>query len=86
MARLNKACPGDCAKCQLAISGEVDMIPCVLDKIFQNQKILVARLNDVSEQLELLNQFSQTEKDEPTLASLEVVESKVKETEIDAED
>ena len=33
-------CSGDCAKCELLRDGEVDMIPCILDQMFQRvQKI-----------------------------------------------
>ena len=35
MSRLQGTCKGDCSKCELLASGEVDMIPCVLDQIFQ---------------------------------------------------
>ena len=28
-------CIGDCAKCELAQSGQVDMIPCAIDQMFQ---------------------------------------------------
>lgn len=33
--RVNGKCIGDCSKCQLLAAGEVDMIPCILDQIFQ---------------------------------------------------
>lgn len=35
MSRLQGTCKGDCSKCELLANGEVDMIPCVLDQIFQ---------------------------------------------------
>lgn len=35
MSRLQGTCKGDCSRCELLASGEVDMIPCVLDQIFQ---------------------------------------------------
>lgn len=35
MNRVEKGCCGDCAKCTLLASGEVDMIPCVLDQMFR---------------------------------------------------
>lgn len=38
MARLGKACPGDCSKCEMLRDGEVDMIPCILDQLFQRQQ------------------------------------------------
>lgn len=33
--RIEDKCCGDCCSCELLISGKVDMIPCVLDQIFQ---------------------------------------------------
>ena len=35
MNRVDKACCGDCAKCELLANGEVDMVPCVLDQMFR---------------------------------------------------
>lgn len=35
MSRVKGMCKGDCGSCELLASGEVDMIPCVLDQIFQ---------------------------------------------------
>ena len=35
MSRLKGTCKGDCSRCELLAGGEVDMIPCVLDQIFQ---------------------------------------------------
>lgn len=35
MSRLQGTCKGDCSKCELLANGDVDMIPCVLDQIFQ---------------------------------------------------
>lgn len=48
MSRVKGTCKGDCGSCELLANGEVDMIPCVLDQIFQrvqkNEKA-VAELN-----------------------------------------
>ena len=41
MARLQQQCPGDCSRCEMLASGEVEMVPCVLDQLFarvQRQK------------------------------------------------
>lgn len=35
MSRIQGLCKGDCSRCELLANGEVDMIPCVLDQIFQ---------------------------------------------------
>lgn len=42
-------CIGDCAKCDLAQSGQVDMIPCAIDQMFQ-------RVQRMEKQLEKLTQ------------------------------
>lgn len=33
--RIKQSCLGDCGKCELLECGDVEMIPCVLDQIFQ---------------------------------------------------
>lgn len=33
--RVEGKCCGDCGSCQLLANGQVDMMPCVLDQIFQ---------------------------------------------------
>ena len=38
MGRLSGKCVGDCSKCELLANGEVDMIPCILDQLFQRQQ------------------------------------------------
>lgn len=38
MGRLNGICIGDCSRCELLANGEVDMIPCILDQIFQRSQ------------------------------------------------
>lgn len=46
--RLNETCCGDCSQCELIKSGNVDMIPCVLDQIFQRlQKLEKATQKDL---------------------------------------
>ena len=50
MNRINKECCGDCAKCQLLASGEVEMLPCAIDQIFkrvQMQGEALARLTEL---------------------------------------
>lgn len=44
--RIDSKCCGDCGKCQLLIDGQVDMIPCVLDQIFQRVKRLEEQSNN----------------------------------------
>lgn len=38
--RVEGKCCGDCGSCQLLANGQVDMIPCVLDQIFQRVRKL----------------------------------------------
>jgi hypothetical protein len=35
MRRVSASCSGDCGDCRLLKSGQVDMIPCVLDQLMQ---------------------------------------------------
>lgn len=48
--KLDKACPGDCSKCELLQTGEIsDMVPCILDQIFhrvQENTIMIGRIMD----------------------------------------
>lgn len=55
--RLNETCCGDCSQCELMKSGNVDMIPCVLDQIFQ-------RLQRMEKSKELVFSQINTEEDE----------------------
>ena len=36
--RLENKCCGDCSSCDLLKENKVDMIPCILDQLFQKQK------------------------------------------------
>jgi hypothetical protein len=66
MARIGKACPGDCSKCEMLLDGEVDMIPCILDQIFQGQKRQEAFNKELSERISMLEMQSI-----PALASID---------------
>lgn len=55
MGRINKRCPGDCSKCELLENREVEMVPCILDQIFQsvrNQNKEISLLKSKIENLE----------------------------------
>ena len=45
--RVEGKCAGDCSKCELLEQGKVDMIPCILDQLFQRvqrlEKILLKK-------------------------------------------
>lgn len=47
--RLEKKCIGDCGNCELLHSGEVEMIPCVLDQIFQRIRRMEKKIENLSE-------------------------------------
>lgn len=49
MNRVEQACPGDCAKCQLLADNKVDMIPCVLDQLFRRIQRIENSINEVQE-------------------------------------
>lgn len=42
--RVQGKCVGDCSKCKLLEAGEVDMIPCILDQMFQRVKRIEANI------------------------------------------
>lgn len=46
MKRIDKACCGDCAQCQLLADGEVEMTSCVLDQIFRRLQRIESVIND----------------------------------------
>lgn len=47
MGRLSGKCTGDCSKCELLKNGDVDMIPCILDQIFQRTQKNERELEDI---------------------------------------
>lgn len=52
--RVNGNCCGDCSKCALLAENKVDMIPCMIDQVFQRvQKmeefILITRETHIAE-------------------------------------
>lgn len=44
MNRVNSKCCGDCSKCVMLANGEVDMIPCMVDQVFQSIQRMERRL------------------------------------------
>lgn len=55
MNRVKGTCVGDCSKCELLLTGEVDMIPCILDQIFR-------RVQKNEKEMESLKSLVSTEK------------------------
>ena len=46
MNRIDKACCGDCAQCQLLADGAVDMVPCILDQLFRKVQNIERIINN----------------------------------------
>lgn len=47
MARLEGKCVGDCSRCELLARGDVEMVPCVLDQLFQRVQRMERDLENV---------------------------------------
>lgn len=58
MGRLSGKCIGDCSRCELLKNGDVDMIPCILDQIFQRTQKNERELEDIKS---LLNEYNKVE-------------------------
>lgn len=58
MGRLSGKCIGDCSRCELLKNGDVDMIPCILDQIFQRTQKNERELEDIKL---LLNECNKVE-------------------------
>ena len=65
MALVNKPCIGNCAICDLQLSGEVDMIPCALNQLMIRSSRLEAENKEIKTMLSCIG--IQTEK-EPNIA------------------
>lgn len=44
--RVEGKCCGDCGSCQLLANGQVDMMPCILDQIFQRVQRLEEKMSN----------------------------------------
>lgn len=51
MARIGQTCPGDCSNCDLLAEGYVEMVPCILDQIFQRVRKNESALEALSARL-----------------------------------
>lgn len=58
MGRLSGKCIGDCSRCELLKNGDVDMMPCILDQIFQRTQKNERELEDIKS---LLNEYNKVE-------------------------
>ena len=63
MSRLKGTCRGDCSRCELLAGGEVDMIPCVLDQIFQRLQRNEKAMAVIAEKMEAKNVFVSVEQE-----------------------
>ena len=67
MTRLEYKCIEDCSNCELLKDGKVDMIPCLLDQMFQKTKKLEKKISELKDTIEVMAQPGQP----PTVASIE---------------
>lgn len=51
MERLNDVCKGNCGDCALLRDGKVEMVPCVLDQMFQRMQKQGKELEELKEKL-----------------------------------
>lgn len=49
MTRLEYKCIEDCSNCELLKEGKVDMIPCLLDQMFQKTKKMEKKISELKE-------------------------------------
>ena len=63
MSRLKGTCKGDCSRCELLAGGEVDMIPCVLDQIFQRLQRSEKAIALMAERMDTKNVFVSVEQE-----------------------
>lgn len=54
MERLKENCPGDCTQCKLLQSGDVDMIPCILDQIFKRVQVVQTQNESLQDEVKKL--------------------------------
>lgn len=67
MSRLQGTCIGDCSKCELLGNGEVDMIPCILDQIFQrlqkNERMIATMMDRTERKMSFVSVEQETKKE-----------------------
>ncbi len=56
MSRLDKQCPEDCARCELLESGQVQMVPCLLDQIAARQRRMERTMGEMKERIRQMEQ------------------------------
>lgn len=48
--RVEGKCIGDCSKCELLNNGSVDMVPCILDQIFQRMQRVEYKIDNLKKE------------------------------------
>ena len=56
MARVEGKCIGDCSRCELLAEEKVDMIPCVLDQIFNRVQRYEREISEIKTRLSEMSQ------------------------------
>lgn len=85
VTKVDQVCPGDCSKCKLLQEGVIsDMIPCILDQIFQRVKENRRMLEENNLMLNKI--LSSMESNDTSLNAIEIANYNDKDTEYKAED
>lgn len=53
--RLENKCCGDCSSCELLKNEKVEMVPCILDQLFQKQKRVEKNMEELKELILSIN-------------------------------
>lgn len=48
--RVEGKCIGDCSKCELLNNGSVDMVPCILDQMFQRVQRVEYKIDNLKKE------------------------------------
>ena len=48
--RVEGKCIGDCSKCELLSKGSVDMVPCILDQMFQRMQRIEYKIDNLKKE------------------------------------
>ena len=48
--RVEGKCIGDCSKCELLNNGSVDMVPCILDQMFQRMLRIESKIDKLKKE------------------------------------
>lgn len=65
--RLQGKCVGDCSKCELLGNGDVEMVPCILDQMFQRMQRFEEMIRSIAQKIEEKKDVCLLERDEPEI-------------------